>query len=94
MLVIVAGGEGTAAWSPTVLLDVPPLQWIGSHSYAIYLWHWPVLVLAEAKWGPLGPLDKLVCVLIALALSAVSFALVENPVRHSTWVWNAPVEAC
>ncbi len=90
VLVIVAGGSGTPAWSPSLLLDLAPLQWIGRHSYAIYLWHWPVLVLAEARWGPLGVLGKTVAVLVALALSAVSFALIENPVRRSTWVVERP----
>ena len=90
VLVIAAGGEGNATWSPSILLDIAPLQWIGSRSYAIYLWHWPVLVLAEAKWGPLDALGKSVAILVALCLSAVSFKFVENPVRRSAWMVERP----
>jgi peptidoglycan/LPS O-acetylase OafA/YrhL len=90
VLVLVAGGDGAAHWSPALLLDVPPLQWIGRHSYAIYLWHWPILVLAEAQWGPLGFIGKSLCVLLALGLSALSYQFVENPIRHSGWVIERP----
>ena len=44
---------GALAGGPGLLLCSRPLQWIGARSYAIYLWHFPVLLLAEAKFGPL-----------------------------------------
>jgi peptidoglycan/LPS O-acetylase OafA/YrhL len=90
VLVIVAGGEGAATWAPGALLDVSPLQWIGRHSYAIYLWHWPILVLAEARWGALGFVGKTLCVALALGLSALSYQFIENPIRHSGWVVQRP----
>ena len=66
------------------------LQWIGHRSYAIYLWHWPALVLAEAKWGPLSLPQRFVAVGVAVVLAAVSLRLIEDPVRHSTWVASRP----
>ena len=86
VLVIVAGGTGGSARGPVVVLRHPVALWIGRHSYAIYLWHWPVLVLAEAEYGPLPLPTRLLLVALAVGLSAVSLRLVEDPVRHSPWL--------
>ncbi|MEY4373293.1 MAG: hypothetical protein RL219_2062 [Actinomycetota bacterium] len=83
--VLTAGGSITR-YGPVMLLRARPLQWMGKHSYAIYLWHWPALILADAKWGPLSAAQRLGAILLAVALSAVSFAIIENPVRHAHWL--------
>ena len=59
------------------------LVWIGGLSYAIYLWHWPVLQLAEDAFG-----QQRLLVRVALGLSAILLAwltkhLVEDPVRYA-----------
>lgn len=28
------------------LLELRPLVWLGERSYAVYLWHWPVLIIS------------------------------------------------
>jgi peptidoglycan/LPS O-acetylase OafA/YrhL len=65
------------------LLHASPLQAIGRVSYSWYLWHWPVLVLAEAVMGDRGLPLRLACVVLSLALAAVTLAVLENPVRMS-----------
>ncbi len=89
-LIVVAGGHDAASFAPQTVLRHWVLQWIGRRSYAIYLWHWPALVLAEAKWGPLSLAQRFVAIGVALILAAASLRLVEDPVRHSRWVASRP----
>ena len=86
VLVIVAGGAGGSGRGPVVVLRHPVALWVGRHSYAIYLWHWPVLVLVEAEFGPQPLPTRVLLVALAVGLSAVSLRLVEDPVRHSPWL--------
>ena len=88
--VIVAGGGGALPWSPGRALSPRPLQWVGKHSYAIYLWHWPALVLAEAELGPLSVAERSIVVAMSVALAYLSHRLVEDPVRHSPSLAASP----
>jgi peptidoglycan/LPS O-acetylase OafA/YrhL len=88
MFVINAGAGGTTG-GPALILRAKPLQWIGARSYAIYLWHFPILVMSAAKWGDggkiasLSPITRIVLLGGSVALAAVSYHYVENPVRRS-----------
>jgi peptidoglycan/LPS O-acetylase OafA/YrhL len=65
-------------------LSVRPMQWIGARSYSLYLWHWPILMIAEQYAGHhLSPWQNSGLLLAAVAASATSFRWVENPVRNS-----------
>ncbi len=89
-LIVVSGGSDAASFAPSAVLRHQSLQWIGRRSYAIYLWHWPALVLAEAKWGPLSLTQRFVAIAVAIGLAALSLRLLEDPVRHSTWISSDP----
>jgi len=66
------------------LLARRPLQWIGARSYSLYLWHWPILIVAEAQYGGRLPWRGIVAVaLLTVGVSHVGYLLVENPVRRS-----------
>ena len=90
VLVLAAGGFSPWRGAPVAVLGLPPMLWIGRHSYAVYLWHWPVLVLAEARWGPLSGLQRVVAVAVAFGLSVASTAFVEDPVRTSRSLSRVP----
>ena len=80
---------GSSVQAPAVVREVLGARWmlwIGQRSYAIYLWHWPALVLVGVTWGPLSLVQRLVVVAGSVALAALSYRLVENPVRHSPWM--------
>jgi peptidoglycan/LPS O-acetylase OafA/YrhL len=64
-------------------LSCAPLRYVGDRSYAYYLWHWPVLVIATEYAGhDLSLAARLLLLAGAFGLSVVSYALVENPVRR------------
>jgi peptidoglycan/LPS O-acetylase OafA/YrhL len=64
-------------------LGVRPMSMIGDRSYAFYLWHWPVLILAAGFAGHALSLPvKLELMVGAFVLSCFSYALVENPIRR------------
>jgi len=68
------------------LLALAPLVALGRISYGVYLFHWPVFVLIDRQaWDlPVGLTFAVKCA-ITLVVALVSYHLVEQPVRTSTW---------
>ena len=56
----------------------------GNLSYSLYLWHWPVLVLYRFFnfESTISPTGFLVCLLVIVACSYLSWRFVEEPVRR------------
>ena len=86
-LVLCAGmNERQSRFAVGRLLQVAPLRFIGDRSYAFYLWHWPVLIIAgQYAEYELSVTVNLVLLLAAFALSVASYALFENPIRRAKW---------
>jgi len=62
------------------------MRYVGDRSYAFYLWHWPVLVIAAEYAGhDLSTAVRLGLLAGAFLLSILSYALFENPIRHMRW---------
>lgn len=76
-----AAGRGTAVR----LLGSKPFVTVGAMSYAIYLWHWPILVIYLARTGrtvaPLVP--GLAIIAVTLVLAYLTTRFVERPLRES-----------
>jgi len=85
--VLVAVGT---SWGPEKLLSIAPAQHIGAWSYSLYLWHWPVLVLVEARFGTPSGLAKLWLVIASVLLSAATYTYVEQPTRRHQWLISRP----
>ncbi len=84
VLVLAGRGDAVLGWAP--------LQYLGRLSFALFLWHWPVLVLAEqGHGGPLPAGPRAVLVLISLALATVTYVGVEEPIRRSGRLHRSPV---
>jgi peptidoglycan/LPS O-acetylase OafA/YrhL len=94
-LVAAAAGTGVIA----AMTSLPPLRWIGIRSYGIYLWHWPVIALADKITGP-GPTPPwlwLVEAAVTIALATASWRFIEMPiVRDGFWAtcrrWRLLIE--
>jgi len=65
-----------------IVAGLPPLRWLGVRSYAMYLWHWPVIALTEAVAGvqTQTPSLRVVETGWTLVLAALSWRYVESPV--------------
>lgn len=63
------------------------LVWLGVRSYAIYLWHWPVLMLTRGNRDVPFDGPPLVVLQLALMLGAayLSYRYVEQPFRRHGW---------
>ena len=85
---IIAGGTSVPRLGAEIVLGLGAFRWLGRLSYSIYLWHWPILVIATeyaAKNGlSLG--ERLLLLSITVGISFASFHFVENPIRH----WRLP----
>ncbi len=67
-------------------LSLPPVVWIGRVSYGLYLFHWPVFVLLRTHGFHLVRPDGFaVALAITVTISAVSFYVVEQPIRTARW---------
>jgi len=63
----------------TSLLTAPALlQYLGSRSYSIYLWHWPACVVLSYLGLARQPLPQLAALLATLVLSEASWRLAEQ----------------
>lgn len=80
--VIVAGTTGSP-WGADRLLTLRPLRYVGSLSYALYLWHWPVLVFYLEATGRTvaSPLGGLAVLALSTALAAVTTPLSDRIVH-------------
>jgi hypothetical protein len=78
LLLLLAGTGNTNA--VTRVLAKRPMVKIGDWSYAIYLWHWPLIVFAALVW-PDEPTAILIAVGLSFALAVISYKLVEQPIR-------------
>lgn len=61
-----------------------PLVLIGTVSYGIYFWHWPIFRVVELQIGPTSELDNaLVALVVTAVATVVSYRFVESPVRQN-----------
>lgn len=77
---VIAGHGGRV----TSVLSSRPLVWVGTISYSLYIWHWPVLALARYINGTyrLTPSLLVASMITIVALAYLSYKLIETPFRR------------
>ncbi len=97
--VLPAGGAALAVAGGTIapgdgverVLRLGVFQWLGKLSYSLYLWHWPLLTIPrEYQGSDLGLGETLLLCLLAVALAALTFRVLEHPIRSSRWLKQQP----
>jgi peptidoglycan/LPS O-acetylase OafA/YrhL len=90
---VIAGGTPVPPRGTEVLLRRPPFQWLGTLSYSLYLWHWPILILAAESMGKssLPFAQSLPWVGVAIGAAVVTYRFMENPVRHARVIARSPL---
>lgn len=78
VVIAAAAGRGVVA----AVASLPPMRWLGARSYAMYLWHWPVIAFADALAGtqtqtPRLRIAETACTLV---LAAGSWRYIESPI--------------
>ena len=65
------------------LLGLPPLLWVGTRSYGLYLYSWPIYqIIRKVAGNPLTFNQFVVAMIATVAVSEVSYRLVETPIRR------------
>lgn len=81
---VVAGGSIAPGEGAERILKLAPFQLIGKVSYSLYLWHWPLLVIAAGRAGhDLRVSQNLLLCLVALGLAAITYVAIEDPIRNA-----------
>jgi peptidoglycan/LPS O-acetylase OafA/YrhL len=89
---LIAAGCGNARTAVARVLALRPMQWIGARSYSLYLWHWPILIIAREFAGhSLSASSDTGLILLAIVASAMTFRFVENPVRRAHVLSSRPI---
>ncbi len=81
---LITGGTRAESSPVSRALMSRPVVRIGDWSYSIYLWHWPLIVLATSLW-PTAPSAALIAATLSIIPAALSYHLVEEPLRRRNW---------
>ncbi len=94
---IIVAGQSGSRFGADRLLSWKPLVSLGDNSYALYLWHWPLLVLALAGTGIVSPnlVQGLAIVAASVVMAVLTTRFVEKPLREWHWpqrrIWRNAV---
>ncbi len=82
-LVLIACAVGREQGVVARVLAVAPLRGLGTISYGVYLWHWPVyVVVSEARVHLHGGFLLALRLALTLGIALLSYRFLERPIRE------------
>ncbi|WP_181036503.1 acyltransferase family protein [Arthrobacter sp. B1805] len=90
---VIASCTGRAPLGPAHVLDTRPMTFVGDISYSLYLWHWPLIVLATAVLGTLHGTAVILVAGLSVGVAFLTYRYVERPVNRWRALTVAPVRA-
>lgn len=80
---VIAASNTRHWWYPTRVLSLRPARFVGDISYSLYLWHWPLIIIAPSVpfWG-LTIYHRVALLGICFVLAWLTKRFVEDPVRR------------
>ena len=65
------------------LLGTPVLNWVGTRSYGLYLYHWPIYQILRGEAGkPLSVSQFVVAMILTIPITEASYRYIELPIRQ------------
>ncbi len=86
LMLVGTTGNYTNGLALQKLLQSEVMIYIGRISYSLYLWHWPVFSLFRWTVGLVQPITIAAALCLTFGLAALSFHLVETPVRTNPFL--------
>ena len=81
---VIMAGRTNSRWGIDRLLVSAPLQNLGNISYALYLVHWPILILYSSAVGTsrVNVIEGTIIILVSIGLAWLLIRFVEKPLRY------------
>nr|WP_236147714.1 acyltransferase family protein [Mycolicibacterium sp. CH28] len=95
-VLVIGAGCATPIQGCGRLLKMRLMQWLGRISYSLYLWHWPILLMALWAIAPVTGHALLLGaagIALSVALAALTLRFVENPLRYAPRIRNSPLRS-
>lgn len=76
---------GEHAWVNRAVFSLPIVVWLGTISYPLYLWHWPIFSFARIVVGETPDVwIRSILLLASVLLAWLTYKFIEKPIRF-TW---------
>lgn len=89
-LAVIAAGAPAGGLSPARPMALAPVQFLGDISYSVYLWHWPLFVLAPFVVDADALEVRIMIVVLTLLVAWLSKLAIEDPIRAGSFLARRP----